>query len=266
MPRDAYYDYYGEHLALSYFDHPGMIGYMLRLFTSIFGKSVFVIKLTDFTVTTATVFAFYRLAGCFLSPKKQDLAVALIGSTFLVSILSVISTPDVPLLLFGTLSVTTLYHAVFRQQKLYWLAAGLFMGLAFDSKYTAVLLQSGIILFLIMSDKYKKLLLSGWFCLSLIISVLVTFLVFCWNAQHHFASFLFQSTGQIGDITKFQLKPNLFLGTTGTQMFLLLPVAFCGLVWFSFKIIKKTLIRWQLPDNRILFLLCFFYLRFYHSF
>ena len=35
MPQDAYYDFYGEHLALSYFDHPGMIGYLLRLFTTV---------------------------------------------------------------------------------------------------------------------------------------------------------------------------------------------------------------------------------------
>ncbi|MGI4749893.1 MAG: glycosyltransferase family 39 protein [Janthinobacterium lividum] len=258
MPQDAYYDFYGEHLALSYFDHPGMIGYLLRLFTTIFGKHVFVIKLTDFVVTSATLFAFYNLAGLFLSKQKQNLALALIGSPFLVSILSTVSTPDVPLLLFWTLSLTALYHAVFRQQKSAWLLAGLFMGLAFDSKYTAVLLQIGLILFLIFSSKYRKLLFSGWFWLSLLISVLITFPVFYWNYQHDFASFLFQSKTRTGDISKFQLKPNLFLGTIGTQMFLLLPVAFCGLVLFTFKFIKKVLVRWTLPSDQILFLLCFF--------
>lgn len=258
MPQDAYYDFYGEHLALSYFDHPGMIGYLLRLFTTIFGKHVFVIKLADFVVTSATLFTFYHLAGLFLSRQKQNLALLLIGSTFLVSILSTISTPDVPLLLFWTLSLTALYHAVFRQQKSAWLLAGLFMGLAFDSKYTAVLLQIGLILFLIFSDKYRRLLFSGWFWSSLIISVLVTLPVFYWNYQHHFVSFLFQSSGRTDDISKFQLKPLLFLGTVGTQMFLLLPVVFCGLVFFSFKFIKKVLTKWTLPSDEILFLLCFF--------
>lgn len=258
MPQDAYYDFYGEHLALSYFDHPGMIGYLLRLFTTVFGKHVFVIKLADFVVTSATLFAFYQLAGLFLSKQKQNLAIALISSTFLVSILSTISTPDVPLLLFWTLSLIALYHAVFRQQKLAWLLAGLFMGLAFDSKYTAVLLQFGLVLFLICSNKYRKLLLSGWFWLSLLISVLITFPIFYWNYQHDFASFLFQSKTRTGDISKFQLKPNLFLGTIGTQMFLLLPVAFCGLVLFTFKFLKKILLKWRLPSDQILFLLCFF--------
>ena len=258
MPQDAYYDFYGEHLAWSYFDHPGMIGYLLRLFTTVFGKHVFVIKLADFTVTSFTLFAFYQLAGCFLSKQKQNLALVLIGSTFLVSILSTISTPDVPLLLFWTLSLIALYHAVFRQQKWYWLLAGFLMGLAFDSKYTAVLLQIGLILFLIFSNQYRKLLLSGWLWLCLLISVLVTFPVFYWNYQHHFASFLFQSTNRTGDIAKFQLKPKLFLGTIGTQLFLLLPVAFFGLVALTFKTIKKVLVKWKLPTDPILFLLCFF--------
>ncbi len=258
MPQDAYYDFYGEHLALSYFDHPGMIGYLLRIFTSIFGKFPFVVKLTDFVVTSATLLAFYHLAGLFLSKQKQNLAIALIGSTFLISVLSTISTPDVPLLFFWTLSLIAIYYAVFRQQKMYWLLAGLLMGLAFDSKYTAVLLQIGLILFLIFSNKYRKNLLSGWFWLALLISVLVTFPVFYWNYQHEFASFLFQSKTRTGDISKFQLKPNLFLGTIGTQMFLLLPVAFCGLVLFAFKFIRKVLVRWTLPSDEILFLLCFF--------
>ena len=38
MPQDAYYHFYGEQLALSYFDHPGMIGYILRIFTDVNGR------------------------------------------------------------------------------------------------------------------------------------------------------------------------------------------------------------------------------------
>ncbi|MGB2226196.1 MAG: hypothetical protein ACPH5K_09605, partial [Polaribacter sp.] len=31
MPQDAYYYLYGQNLSWSYFDHPGMIGYLLRI-------------------------------------------------------------------------------------------------------------------------------------------------------------------------------------------------------------------------------------------
>ena len=112
MPQDAYYHFYGEHLALSYFDHPGMIGYLLRGFTEVFGKTVFVVKLADFVVTSLTLFSFYKLAKLFLSRNKAENALVLMCSTLFISILSFNSTPDVPLLLFWTLSIYSLYKAL----------------------------------------------------------------------------------------------------------------------------------------------------------
>ncbi len=70
MPQDAYYDFYAQHPALSYYDHPPMIAYLLRFFTSLFGKKVFALKLADSIVTWLTVLAFYQLAKRFLSPQK----------------------------------------------------------------------------------------------------------------------------------------------------------------------------------------------------
>ena len=71
MPQDAYYYLYGQNLSLSYFDHPGMIGYLLRFFTDIFGTSVLVVKFADLCVTFLTLISFYALASCFLSKKKS---------------------------------------------------------------------------------------------------------------------------------------------------------------------------------------------------
>src|SRR5450631_2300157 len=99
MPQDAYYDFYAQHLALSYYDHPPLIAYLLRFFTSLFGKKVFVLKLADTTVTLMTVIAFFYLARKFLGQYKAWVATALLLSTFMISILSLISTPDVPLML-----------------------------------------------------------------------------------------------------------------------------------------------------------------------
>ena len=65
MPQDAYYYLYGQNLSLSYFDHPGMIGYILRIFTDVFGQSIFVVKLADFTISSLTIICFYRLVFTF---------------------------------------------------------------------------------------------------------------------------------------------------------------------------------------------------------
>ena len=258
MPQDAYYYLYGQNLSLSYFDHPGMIGYILRIFTDVLGQSVYVIKLADFTITSITILSFYKLATLFLSKHRLFRSLVLFSSTIFISILSFNSTPDVPLLLFWTLTIIFLYKAIFEEKKWYWILAGISMGLAFNSKYTALLLHIGVLGFLIFSSKYRKLLISPWLWLGIIISIAVTFPVWWWNYQNEFASFAFQSSERTNSISKFEIKPLLFFGTIGHQLILLLPILFSVFVVFSFKHIKKALIKFKLPSEKTLFLLAFF--------
>lgn len=258
MPQDAYYHFYGENLSLSYFDHPGMIGYILRLFTAVFGKSVFVVKFADFFITSLTLLSFYKLGTLFLSKAKLNNALVLLSTTLFITILSVNSTPDVPLILFWTLSLIALSKAIFEDKKIYWLIAGITMGLAFDSKYTALLLQIGLLAFLFFSNTYRKLLLSPWLWASLLLSALVTFPVWYWNYQNDFASFLFQSSDRTGSISKFELQPRYFFGAIGHQVFLLLPILFITFFSLLYKHIKKALTKFSLPSDKTLFLLAFF--------
>jgi hypothetical protein len=258
MPQDAYYYLYGQNLSLSYFDHPGMIGYVLRLFSEIFGQSVFVIKFTDFVITSLTMFSFYKLASYFLSKEKLQRALVLLVSTIFISILSFNSTPDVPLLLFWTLSLICLYKAIFEEKKWFWILGGIAMGLAFNSKYTALVLQLGLIAFLIFSNKYRKILISPWLWFCLIISVAVTFPVWYWNYQNDFASFAFQGGERTSSISEFKVSPNYFFGAIGHQMFLLLPILFVAIITFTFKYIKRAILKFKIPPAKTLFLLAFF--------
>ncbi len=258
MPQDAYYYLYGQNLSLSYFDHPGMIGYILRIFTDVFGHSIFAVKFADFVITSLTIFSFYKLASYFLSKQKLERAFILIASTIFISILSFNSTPDVPLLLFWTLSLICLYKAIFEDKKWYWILGGIAMGLAFNSKYTSLLLQFGLLAFLLFSNKYRKLFLSPWLWISLIISVAVTFPVWYWNYQNEFASFAFQSSERTSSITKFEISPKNFFGAIGHQMFLLLPVLFIIFITFTYKYVKRALLKFKIPQAKTLFLLAFF--------
>ena len=258
MPQDAYYHFYGEHLSLSYFDHPGMIAYILRIFTTLFGKTVFVVKFADFFITSLTLLSFYKLAHLFLSKQRAERALLLMVSTIFISILSFNSTPDVPLILFWTVALIFLYKAIFENKKAYWIWAGIAMGLAFDSKYTGLFLQIGLLSFLAFSAKYRKLLLSPWMWFSILISAVVTTPVWYWNYQNDFASFLFQSSTRTGDISKFELSPNFFLGAVAHQLILLGPVLFAVFILFTTKHLKKAFTKFRLPSDKTLFLLAFF--------
>lgn len=258
MPQDAYYFFYSEHPDLSYFDHPSGIAWVLWLFTTLLGKKVFVVKLAITLVTFCTEAAFVVLATCFMPVKGVIQATILLVSTILVSVLSLVATPDVPLLLFWTLSVLALYQAIFRNKNGYWLLAGILMGLAFNSKYTAVFLPAGLLMYLVLSPAHRKKLLSVWPYLSILVFAIMTLPVFIWNYRHDFASIKFQSVNRAAEAGNDYFNILNLLGVIGHQAFLLVPVLLFVLFLVIGAIAKKYRFRpWTIPAQQ-LFLLSFF--------
>lgn len=257
MPQDAYYYFYSEHLALSYFDHPPMIAYCIKLFTSIFGSSDIVIKFTDFSVTLMSYTSFYYLGKLFISKERLNNTMLLFGSTILLTVLSINSTPDVPLILFWTLSLIMLYKSVFENKLSHWTISGLLIGLAFDSKYTALFLIIGLVCFLILSKKNRHFLFSKELFLMLFVFAITISPIFIWNINNDWISFKFQSAERASSIMELKIKWNYFFGNIGTQFILLLPVLFISMIIIIYKHVKKVIVKWRFPDDKILFLLCF---------
>ncbi len=256
MPQDAYYDFYAQHIDLSYYDHPPLIAYVLRLFTTLFGRKVVVLKLADSFITLITIIAFYKLAGKFLSGNKAWMATAILISTLMVSILSLISTPDVPLMLCWAVSLNFLYEAIWKRKKICWVWSGIFTGLSFDSKYTALFLIIGLVGFLLLNKSYRNLIISGWFLLYLISFAITILPVVIWNARNGFASFKFQSEGRVQE--GLHININGFLGVLGHQSAILLPILFFSLVYFIYRYLRKYGIRPDRIPSDQQFLLCFF--------
>jgi 4-amino-4-deoxy-L-arabinose transferase-like glycosyltransferase len=258
MPQDAYYYFYSTHPALSYFDHPPGIAFVLKLFTTVFGKKVAVLKLADSVVTFFTIVSFYRLSTYFLNGKNVQTAFLLFFSTAMVSVLSLVSSPDTPLILFWTLSLIGLYKAVFLDKKIYWVWSGILMGLAFDSKYTALFLPFGIVLFLLLSNKYRKQLLSPWFWSAPLFFLITISPVIIWNVQNSFASFRFQSSSRVASMSAKGIHIDFFLGVLAHQSGILMPILFFALIFFLVKGIKKIRLTYFNENPLRLFLLCFF--------
>ena len=258
MPQDAYYFFYAENLALSYFDHPPMIGWMLRLFTTLFGKSIYAVHFADFIVTLATVFVVYKLSLRILSKQKANHALLLFYSTFLVSILSIISTPDVPLLFFWSLSVLYAHKAITNNKITDWILAGVFMGASFLSKYTAVFLPAGLFLFLLLAKEHRKKIITYRFITVIFFFLIVISPVIIWNVQNNFISFKFQSGSRFSEISLSNLSPINFLGTIGHQLFILIPVLFVCIIFFIGKYVKNRSNCFSKISSNNLFLLSFF--------
>jgi 4-amino-4-deoxy-L-arabinose transferase-like glycosyltransferase len=258
MPQDAYYYFYADHLALSYFDHPPMVGWMLWLFTSILGKSIITIHTADFIITLITIYVFYLLAIRILSPQKTANAAVLFFSTLMVSILSINTTPDVPLLLFWALSLLCAHKAIAEDKLWYWILTGITMGAAFLSKYTAVFLPAGLFLFLLMNKEYRKKLFSWRFVLVCILFAVVASPVLIWNIQNDFASFKFQGSSRASEIKNEGFNIKNVLGLFAHQLAILLPIVFALLFWAIYKHIRRPLHKLKNLSTDSVFLLCFF--------
>ncbi len=258
MPQDAYYFFYSQHLALSYFDHPPAIALILKFFTALLGEKVYVIKIADSLITLLSIFFFYRLS-LYLAPQKEaGKSLMLFLSTLMVSVLSLVSTPDTPLILFWTISLLMFYIAIFKGKTYYWIWTGIFMGLAFDSKYTALFLPLGMVLFLLLSREHRKYLFTFWPWVSLIFFLITLSPVIIWNVQHDFASFRFQGSQRMSTVSEFHLQPKYFFGLIAHQSALLMPVIFLGFFYAFYCLFKKYQKKWASYPAEQLFLLSFF--------
>ncbi|MHB8232310.1 MAG: glycosyltransferase family 39 protein [bacterium] len=91
-----------------------------------------------------------------------------------------------------------------------WLLAGVFLGLAFLSKYTAALIPPSALLYLAVSKKHRGLLKTFYPYMALGISLIIFSPVIYWNITHNFISFKFQLSHGFS-----HPKPGLFLFMAG---------------------------------------------------
>lgn len=254
MTQDAYYYYYSEHLSLSYFDHPPMVAWMLKAFSLILGKSVVAVKLTNFIITSCTVFVFYKLSKKFFQGFFIERSVFLLMSTMMISILSLVTTPDVPLLLFWTLAIYFLFRGIEQDRLKDWLIAGFMCGLAFDSKYTALMLWVSLFGYLITCPEKKHLLKGYKPYLAILVFILTISPVIIWNMQHDWMSIRFQSSDRMDDMNIGNVQLKYFFGNIGTQLFLLLPSVYGFVLYTAYKVTRGYLTREERPDYKRWFL------------
>ena len=99
-PQEAYYWNYSRHLALSYFDHPPMLAYLIYIFTHLGGPSEFFVRIgcvISFLGLTCLIY----LTGRLLFNEKIGFFSALLSNSVLIFALgATIATPDTPMVFF----------------------------------------------------------------------------------------------------------------------------------------------------------------------
>lgn len=195
-----YYWAWSKRLALSYYDGPPLIAYLIRFFTIIFGDTYFAINFFGVVTLYLTLFFIYKTALLLLN-RLIALNVCLIWliSPYVIynNILGV-SYDNLANLFWAVL----LYFAVsyIHSRSLVDLyAVGISTGLSLLSKYTGIILVLGLLAFIILTPNYWAMFKNKHFYFSIAIAFFIFSPVLIWNIQHEWASFHYQLTVHYSD-------------------------------------------------------------------
>ena len=251
-PQEAYYWNYAIHPALSYFDHPPMVAWIIKPGTIIFGKTEIGVRIGGLLLTLFSTWLIYLLGRLWFDRKAGLWAALLFQSIPLYFVYGTIITPDAPLIFFWLLTLYWLSIALLKDQKWAWYPAGVALGLAMLSKYTGIFLIPSALLFLALDPRNRVWLLRKEPYWALVLAFLVFSPVILWNYQHEWASFSFQFSARLSEqSTDFPRDSIAFLLT---QMGALFPTLFVGLL--VVMIVTARLSKAKHPAK---WKLCFFF-------
>ncbi|MCX7940633.1 MAG: glycosyltransferase family 39 protein, partial [Endomicrobia bacterium] len=234
---EAHYWQYAQHPEFSYYDHPPMVGYIIYLSTKILGNNIYGVRLPAIFCFSLAVIYFYRLVKELFNTKVaywSSLLFQVIPIGFAGSIVTI---PDAPLSMFWMIYMFYFYKFLITEDTLVLYLAGLILGLAALSKYTALLLFVSSIIIMFSDYKLRKYFLRKDFYVFCLISFAISSPVFLWNIAHDFASFKYQLFRGFNG----QKYPSisLFISNLSYQAAYISPVVFL-LVWYSiFRFLKN---------------------------
>jgi len=223
---EAYYRLWATSLQFGYYDHPPMIAWWIRAGMTLAGDTSLGVRLLPALSSGLTSLLVYdlaqRLGG---SAKVGQRAAIWFNATFLIGAGGFLAIPDAASTPFWVLTVWALIRSERGGLARWWLAAGIFAGLAAISKYSALFLAPGVLVWLALRPKGLRLLLTPWPWLAGLIAAAIFATNVEWNATHHWAAF----AKQFGRVTPGRLAPQFLVELVVVQVLLLNP----PIAWFA---------------------------------
>ncbi|MBR0678928.1 glycosyltransferase family 39 protein [Roseomonas eburnea] len=189
-PDEAYYWVWSRDLQAGYLDHPPMVALFIRAGTMLAGETAFGVRLLGPLSLALGSILLARAAEDLLPGRRSGpWAPALLNATLLAGVGAVTMTPDTPLLFFWTAALWAAARLHRSGDGRWWLAVGLFAGLALASKYTAVLFGAGLLIWMVLDPAARRWLARWQLWAGGAVAMLVFAPVIAWNAAHGWASF-----------------------------------------------------------------------------
>ena len=148
---EAYYWTWSKENVLSFLDHPPMIAWFIRFGTAIFGDTNFGVRFAGVLAMLVTQLLLADLVRRVTHDMRAVvLAVLMPEAALYYGLLMAKVSPDVALIPFAVAMLWALVRLNESGDRRWWLAAGLFAGLALLSKFTAVMLVPAVLAFMLV--------------------------------------------------------------------------------------------------------------------
>jgi len=214
---EAYFIYWGVYPDYGYYDHPPMVGWILALLLQL-SRAEWVLRLPVIVLPALVALAMLQ----YLRPVDENKAyVAALAFLLLpVNVWNVLITTDMPLVLFSFLSALCFAAALRSESRLLYAASGAFLGLAFLSKYFAVLLGLVYLVFVLTRHAGRR----SWRGLAITFAGVLPFAALnaWWNYNHCWANLMFNVYNRHGDAGWSLQTPLLYALSV---LYMLSPVA-----------------------------------------
>ena len=225
---ETYYWLWSKKLALSYFDHPPMVAYMIKI-TTLFSDDPMFVRLSAPLMVSGTAYILYLLAKKIFDEKAAIATFYVFLSAILIVVGSTLITPDIPLMFFWALTLYAAYIYLEEDNKNYALLTGVAAGAMLLSKYTGILPLFTLFIYILI---YKRTVFKDKYLYFAILLALVIFSpVLVWNYQHDFISFIFQFHHGVETAQKV-FQGNKFFEFIGLQFVLFHPFYLLPLFYF----------------------------------
>src|SRR5580698_10369617 len=234
---EAYYWTWSKENVLSFLDHPPMVAWFVRFGTAIFGDTNFGARFAGLVAMLAA----QLLLADLVWRVTRDLRIAVVAvlmmeASLYYGLLMTKIAPDVPLVLFVTALAWALVRLAESGDGRWWLAAGIFAGLAALSKFTVALLIPAVLAFMWVPNWRGRWLRSPYPWAAAALALLLFSPVVIWNMQHDWASFRFQAVRAAASHQWSLRTFGEFIGLQfGLVGFVLLPVVLTGVVLTAWR-------------------------------
>ena len=215
---EAYFVTWARAPDFGFYDHPPMVGWILAALLQV-SQATLVLRLPQVLlpplVAVGMVALVRALARGEPDAERTAYAAALAWLLVPVQVVNVLVTTDTPLVFFSALSMAAFVLAVHRNSPLLYAGAGAALGLAFLSKYFAVLVGLAYVAFAVASTLARDG--SGrraWRGLAIVVTVALPFglVNLWWNYGHCWTNVLFTLLNRHGDAGFKWWRPFAFAG------------------------------------------------------